>query len=230
MTETHGYCPKCREVVPAMPSGACAWCDTQTGAGDAKPLPVNRSHAGHPILMDQALIDEARDLYLNEGIGLLTVARRLHHRTAYATEKSFAMSLERQWRLRGWRLRDRTEASRAHNYRHGKAVRGGDHAAYRRWLKAQRRTPCTATNRRGEPCQLPATADDYCHMHHPDRAAERDQHLAAMRDRMGGLVKRTCAGVSETHRAGQPCNRRANAGSDYCAVHQHQDPAHQEAA
>lgn len=233
MNETHAHCPTCREQVAVMDDGRCVWCDTQTGAGIPNPPPVKRSHAGHPFLADQTVIHEARRLYL-EGHSLLGTARLLHHKTGYKTVKSFAFSLDRQFRMRGWRLRDRVDAVRMFNYRHGRAARDGDRNAYRKWRREQTRVPCAATTNRGTPCKHRALdSDRYCRFHSELWAEERDRLVKAMRDRLGGGQWRRCAGVSETKpgRAGQPCRRRANADSDYCAFHLHQDPAaEQEAA
>jgi hypothetical protein len=96
---------------------------------------------------------------------------------------SLANSIETQFRRRGWALRRHDAVTRARNYRHGLK---SDPAAYHRWRRARRSTPCaglrTTYPGRGKPCQRRAAQGGrYCAAHDPARAVEREAQLARMR-------------------------------------------------
>jgi hypothetical protein len=184
------WCPACRELVAFDEHGRCLWCSEATGgAAPQAVIRARRSHTGKPYLMSEEQIVEARVLYAS-GLSLRAVARELHPRTAYASVDSLANSIETQFRHRGWALRRLEAVTSARNYRHGLKADG---AAYHRWWRARRSTPCaglrTTYPGRGKPCRRRAVlGGNYCAAHDPARAAERAAHLARARARIGAAA------------------------------------------
>lgn len=223
-----GWCPRCRDTVMAAPTGECSWCDTQTGAGTGTPNGKNRN-AGVPILMTDAVLLEARDLYAT-GKSMREVAELLIDRTGYKTPRSFTSALFNHFKRRGWTTRTQADATAARNYKHGLGGRDRDESAYRKMMRASRSHQCEGTLvRSGQRCPRRAiTGEAYCPVHHPERAADNARRLAKVRAQWAENAEPCGGTVENRERKGQPCLRRAVPGTGYCPAHQHQ--AHQAAA
>ena len=138
--------------------------------------------------ISEELITEAYRLY-QQGMSLRAVAAKLFKQTSYSSPKSATNGIHQQFVRRGWPLRDRKQLMSERNFRHGKATRAGDKAAYKRWARAAKAAPCSAVKqnapRKGHPCSLNAMkGSQFCYMHNPQNKAKLESQLAQMRERI----------------------------------------------
>jgi hypothetical protein len=122
-------------------------------------------------------------------------AYRIWTRTTYTSVRSCANGLAGQFKIRGWQLRSKSEATAKSNRERshtGGREPGETNAAYRRRLKREldRYQPmcgaivARAGRRRGQPCASHAIrGSDFCVAHTPERQDERARLLHAARRR-----------------------------------------------
>lgn len=183
------FCPHCRRSTTIDSHGRCSHpdCDQVVLGGT---LPVVKYPGAGAKLVTVKVLRDAYQLYL-EGNSLRQTAAIVLPRTGYASRQTCMNQLATQWRRQGWPLRDRTAATIAASYRHGKAK----DLAHRRALKLARGevqgVRCSGVKTRygrgrGEPCQLFALrGGEFCRYHEPARAEERAAELADLRSRRG---------------------------------------------
>ena len=183
------WCPRCRAVEATTADGSCVWCGAQTGGNTVYDLPPQRANAGVPYLADEETLLEARRLYLT-GMSFRRVAAELHSRTAYRTPNAFANQLHTSFTYRGWKARERVDASVAASWRHGLHGDPAHRARLRRRTGEIRGVMCQGVRgqypRKGEPCGRPALAGgDYCIAHAPELKDWRDEVLRKAREAAG---------------------------------------------
>lgn len=90
-------CPGCGEG-KAPHAEMCKACRRK--AGGPRPTVIAR--------ISEDVITEGYRIYRDEGESILTCAERLYERTALRNVESLAAGLSREWKRRGWEMRDRT--------------------------------------------------------------------------------------------------------------------------
>lgn len=183
------WCPRCRAMEATTSDGCCVWCETQTGGNTVYDRPPQRANAGVPYLADDEVLLEARRLYLT-GMSFRRVAAELHSRTAYASAKAFANQLHASFTYRGWKARDRVDATVAASWKHGLHGDPAHRARLRRRSGEIRGVMCKGVRqqypKKGEPCSRPALAGgEWCIAHDPKLKELRDAQLRQARRAAG---------------------------------------------
>ena len=125
----------------------------------------------------------AQALYEERGYSFRKIAKLLVGQTEYASWKVMSVQLNVQANRRGWKIRNRIEATVAASTRHGLAPRKKTTPAQRAYQRRQRQARgetrlvrCKSLTVAGNPCKRWALADsEFCLGHDPER---RDQVLA----------------------------------------------------
>ncbi len=164
--------------------GLCKPCLDQAGGR------AGEKRRSTPKVYDEALLVRAQALYEEHGWSFRKIARVLLPQTTSASVQALANSLNKQARRRGWKVRDRIEATVAAHTKHGLSRRvtptrpaTPQMLAFRhrkRIAKGEvRGVRCKGTtkhNRNGNQGQQCARAamrgSDYCIAHDPERRAE----------------------------------------------------------
>ena len=162
------------------------------------PLPVRGRKRGRPFGKSRLITDlQLRALYqlYEQGWSLNQIAGQVHARLGYKTANSCAVMLSEHFRAAGYELRDRIAATVLASTKNGLSPRDWKERRARRLaagltLKGKERRPrCAAqttgtSHRRRRRCSRPALlGSEFCWSHDPDRAAEREAQVAAMRAR-----------------------------------------------
>lgn len=182
-------CPKCRaDTVVSEHHESCGFCGTQLvrhrrrGKGILGPAPT---HIREPDIV------EAYRLY-QTGLSMRAVARIIHPRTDYKTERTCAVCLSDQFAIRGWPTRTITadNTRRGNQIRDAKGQRPGEtfyqHAARIRREAGLLQPLCGGViahgPKRGQACSNPAMrGDDFCFGHSAARTTDRLRVIAIMR-------------------------------------------------
>lgn len=179
------WCPECAEEVVATAAGLCVWCDAPVR--ERQPSKKGKPFGVYGKLTDAQVRAVHATLYEGQRLSLRACGERIYEAAGFASPRAAANALHQQFGRLGLRVRSRVEA----NTKHGRARRVGRDPAYQREGKVRRgevleRPRCVGVRtwhpRRGKQCQNVAqTGSDYCWAHDPERAAERDAHMARMR-------------------------------------------------
>lgn len=161
-------CPQC-DGEKSRAAILCKACRTNAGrrgrrthTRQVQAVPMRKG-----VKMTSRTLSEARRLHLEEGCSLRECARRLIHRTGYMNEKTMCMALSRQFKKRGWTVRDQGTATAFSNK---KRVEDMPQCSF---VKASG-TQCSRRTRR---------PSGRCWHHEEDRIAEGIAHLRRREER-----------------------------------------------
>lgn len=185
------HCPTCADTVVPDSHGRCPWCgDTCRVA----PRQGGKRPGEHLSAITPHLLDVAHAMY-DRGASMPQIAEAIIEHTSYANVDAAVASLYKAFRIRGWKLRDRSAAADARGItKHGRARRADrhspEHLAYRREQDraraAARRGQCPADG-----CgRLAREGRDYCHIHDHDTQAARLASIERGRERRNARMLR----------------------------------------
>lgn len=111
------------------------------------------------------VVERAHQLHVKGGLSIRELGRQMYARFGYASPASCEAALRAAFDRLGLDRRPRAEAQRQAATRHGRAAKGQDRAAYKRWLRAQQRQQQAPGAPRAASPPVPPAA--------PQRAARR---------------------------------------------------------
>lgn len=191
MSAAVDYCPTCADTVVPDSHGRCAWCGDMCRVA---PKVGGKRPGDHLSAITPHLLDVAHAMY-ERGASMPQIAEAIIEHTTYANVDAAVASLYKAFRIRGWKLRDRSAAADARGItKHGRARRAdrhsAEHLAYRREQdrarNAARRGQCPADG-----CgRLAIEGRDHCHIHDPQAAGARIANIERGRARRNARMLR----------------------------------------
>jgi hypothetical protein len=194
------WCAACESLRRAVRlRDTCWWCGgelvlpTRPAPAPAPPRPRRGKPRGKHRRLTDDQVRAAYRLHIDGGLSIRELGRRLYERYGYTSAHSCSVGLCGAFEGLGLQARDRVDAVVLAVTTHGLRSRGApstpEYLALRN-ARREHRPRCagvkTAAPGKGRPCRAPAMAGSrFCAGHDPDRAAEREAHMAAMRARAG---------------------------------------------
>lgn len=183
VTATRVYCATCEEAQLDSGMSRCAWCD-----GELTPLgPTRKYKRRKDSRWTDLMVNQCYEAYL-KGSSCNQIAAVIWEKLGFASQNACSNAIFREFKLAGFKLRSQSSVTASRNFKHGRATREGrvtsGDSAYRRWFKEQngRYNPECAH----DGCTKHAMdADTFCYAHSPAREKQRNDHLAAMREKRG---------------------------------------------